>query len=132
MAGPQAAVTVGYVAAGVPLLGAPSMASPSAETIDESTLSFLLAENLARVKEKEEVEELVADLARREQKLLEELERHRASFKRGDRGSRVEAAAAWWFYGQDCLGREGDHRQPRAVHKNWASGSSSSCSSCPS
>ena len=44
VAGPQAAVTVGYVAASVPLLGAPSMASPSAETIDESTLSFLLAE----------------------------------------------------------------------------------------
>ena len=89
VAGPQAAVTVGYVAAGVPLLGAPSMASPSAEAIDESTLSFLLAENLARVKEKEEVEELVADLDRKEQKLLEELVRYRASFKRGDRGSRV-------------------------------------------
>ena len=42
------------------------MASPSAEAIDESTLSFLLAENLARVKEKEEVEELVADLDRKE------------------------------------------------------------------
>ena len=84
VAGPQAAVTVGYVAAGVPLLGAPSMASPSAEAIDESTLSFLLGENLARVKEKEEVEELVADLDRMEQKLLVELVRYRASFKRGD------------------------------------------------
>ena len=51
MVGPQLAVTVGYVAAGVPLLGAPSMASPSAEAIDESTLSFLLAGNLARVEE---------------------------------------------------------------------------------
>ena len=91
VAGPQAAVTVGYVAARVPLLGAPSMASPSAEAIDESTLSFLL------------VEELVADLARREQKLLEELERHRASFKRGDRSSRVEAAAAWWFMAKTGL-----------------------------
>ena len=120
VAGPQAAVTIGHVAAGVPLLGAPSMDSPSAEAIDESTLSFLLAENLA------EVEELVADLA-------EELERHRASFKRGNRGSRVEAATAWWVvYGQDCLGREGDHRQPRAVYKYWAGGSSSSCSNCPS
>ena len=132
VAGPHAAVTVGYVAAGVPLLGAPSMASPSAEAIDESTLSFLRAENLARVKEKVEVEELVADLAWREQKLLEELERHRASFKRGDRGSRVEAAGCLVVYGQDCLGREGDHRQPRAVYKYWAGGSSSSCSSCPS
>ena len=86
-----------------PLLGAPSMASPSAEAIDESTLSILLAENLARVKEKEEVEELVADLNRREQKLMEELERCRASFKRGDRGSRVEAAAAWRFMAKAAL-----------------------------
>ena len=107
-----------------PLLGAPSMASPSAEAIDESTLSFLLAENLARVKDKEEVEKLLADLAKREQKLLEEIERHRASYKRGgDRGSRVEAAAAWWFMAKTALAREGDHRQPRAVYKYWTSGS---------
>ena len=90
---------------GAPLLGAPSMASPSAEAIDESTLSFLLAESLARVKEKEEVEELVADLARREPELLEELVRHRASFKRGDRGSRVEVAAAWWFKAKTALAK---------------------------
>ena len=112
VAGPHAAVTVGYVAAGVPLLDAPSMASPSADAIDESTLSFLLAENLARVKEKEEVEELVADLAWREQKLLEELERHRASFKRGDRGSRVEAAAAWWFMAKTALAERGITASP--------------------
>ena len=78
-----------------PLLGAPSMASPSAEATDESTLSFLLAETLAWVKEKEKVEELVADMAKREQKLVEKIQRYRASYKRGDRGSRVEAAAAW-------------------------------------
>ena len=68
VAGPQSAVTVGYVAAGVPLLGAPSMASPSAEAIDESTLSFLLAGNLARVKEEEEklaTKEQVHDHGRR-------------------------------------------------------------------
>ena len=100
------------------------MASPSAEAIDESTLSFLLAEDLARVKEKEEVEELVADLLdRREQKLLEELERYRASFKRGDRGSRVEAAAAWSFMAKTALAERRDHRQPRAVYKYWAGGS---------
>ena len=52
------------------------MASPSAEAIDESTHSFLLADNLARVKEEEKEEEEEAELARREQKLLEELERH--------------------------------------------------------
>ena len=65
----------------------------------ESSLSFLLAENLARVKEKEEVEELVADLDRREQKLLEELERHLVSRKR------VEAASAWWFMAKSALAK---------------------------
>ena len=77
VARPQSAVTVGYVAAGVPLLGAPSMASPSAEAIDESTLSFLLAENLARVKEEEEEEEKEEEavLARRGRALVSEVER---------------------------------------------------------
>ena len=88
-----------------PLLGAPSMASPSAEAIDESTLSFLLAENLARVKEKEEVEKLLADLDKREQKLLEEIERHRVSRKRDDPGSRVEVAAAWWWVSKTALAK---------------------------
>ena len=46
------AVTVGYVAAGVPLLGAPSLADSSAEVIDGSTLSFLLQRALD-VKRKE-------------------------------------------------------------------------------
>ena len=75
VAGPQSAVTVGYVAAGVLLLGAPSMASPSAEAIDESTLSFLLAGNLARVKEEEEEKEEKAVLARREQAPVSEVDR---------------------------------------------------------
>ena len=74
VAGPQAAVTVGYVAAGVPLLGAPLMASPSAEAIDESTFSFLLAGNVARVKEEAEKKELVVVLASKEQRLLVEME----------------------------------------------------------
>ena len=94
-----------------PLLGAPSMASPSAEAIDESTLSFLLAENLARVKEKEEVEKLLADLDRREQKLLEEIERHRTSRERGAPGSRVEVACLVVGV-QDYLGEEGDTASP--------------------
>ena len=77
------------------------MASPSAEAIDESTLS----ENLARVKEKEEVEKLLADLDKREQKLLEEIERHRVSRKRDDPGSRVEVAAAWWWRSKSALAK---------------------------
>ena len=88
-----------------PLLGAPSMASPSAEAIDESTLSFLLAENLARVKDKEEVEKLLADLDKREQKLLEEIERYRTTRERGAPGSRVEVAAAWWWVSKTALAK---------------------------
>ena len=46
------AAAVGYVAAGVPLLGAPSLADSSAEVIDGSTLSFL--QHALDVKRKEE------------------------------------------------------------------------------
>ena len=55
--GPQAAVTNGYVAAGVPLLGAPSLADSSAEAIDGSTLSFLLQHAL-EVEEKDEEDDV--------------------------------------------------------------------------
>ena len=67
--GPQAAVTDGYVAAGVPLLGAPSLADSSAEAIDGSTLSFLLQHALG-VKRKEEEEAVeTAKLAKLEEKV---------------------------------------------------------------
>ena len=45
------AVAVGYAAASVPLLGAPSLADSSAEAIDGSTLSFLLQRALGRQEE---------------------------------------------------------------------------------
>ena len=67
------AVTVGYVAAGVPLLDAPSLAHSSAEVIDGSTLSFLLQRAL-EVKRKEEEEE-AADLVELEEKLAAAEER---------------------------------------------------------
>ena len=78
------AVTVGYVAAGVPLLGAPSLADSSAEVIDGSTLSFLLQRAL-EVKRKEEEEavesaelvELEEKLAAAEGRLLEVLRQER-------------------------------------------------------
>ena len=84
--GPQAAVTDGYVAAGVPLLGAPSLAGSSAEAIDGSTLSFLLQHALEVKRKEEEEEEAVetAELAKLEEKvaaaerrLLVELQRDR-------------------------------------------------------
>ena len=78
---------------------------PSAPPPPEGTLSFLLAENLARVKDKEEVEKLLADLAKREQKLLEEIERHRTTRERGAPGSRVEVAAAWWWVSKTALAK---------------------------
>ena len=70
VAGPQAAVTGGYVAAGVPLLGAPLLADSSAEAIDGSTLSFLQQRAL-EVQRKEEEEEAVeaAELVELEEKL---------------------------------------------------------------
>ena len=42
------AAAVGHVAAGVPLLGAPSLADSSAEVIDGSTFSFLLQHSLGK------------------------------------------------------------------------------------
>ena len=62
------AVTVGYVAAGVPLLSAPSLADSSAEVIDGSTLSFLLQRAL-EVKRKEEEAVEAAELVELEEKL---------------------------------------------------------------
>ena len=76
VAGPQVAVTSGYVAASVPLLGAPSLADSSAEVIDGSALSFLLQRAL-EVKRKEEEEEAVeaAELVELEEKLAAAEER---------------------------------------------------------
>ena len=91
VAGPQAAVTVVYVAAGVPLLGAPSMASPSAEAIGESTLFFFGAENLPRVKE------LEAELATKERVLASVDERFVQSLDRSHRSSNVETVDVAWF-----------------------------------
>ena len=79
---------------------------------DDATVAFLVSQTLLAEKEAKEVEELVADLAKREQKLLEELERHRASFKRGDPGSRVEVAAAWWWLAKTAFMKRGITASP--------------------
>ena len=53
---------------------------------DDATIAFLLSQTLLaerEAKEAKEVEETVADLARKEPTLLEELERHRVSFLYG-------------------------------------------------
>ena len=78
------AVAVGYAAASVPLLGAPSLADSSAEAIDGSTLSFLLQRALDdKRKEKEEaklvaeVNELEEKVAKAEARAMEEIDRLR-------------------------------------------------------
>ena len=59
------AVTVGYVAAGVPFLGAPSLAAHSAEAIDGRTLRHLLKLNLKLKEEEEKREEELEQLNKR-------------------------------------------------------------------
>ena len=50
----EGAVTVGYVAAPVPLLAVPLLAGAAGEAVDARTLSFLLARSLAEKEEDEE------------------------------------------------------------------------------
>ena len=83
------AVAVGYAAASVPLLGAPSLADSSAEAIDGSALSFLIqhALDVKRKEEEEaleqaEVAELEADVVAKETLLWQELEDFRATRNR--------------------------------------------------
>ena len=123
--GPQAAVTDGYVAAGVPLLGVPSLADSSAEAIDGSTLSFLLQRAL-EVKRKEEEEaveaaelvELEEKLAAAEERLLAMLRRDREEGTRitpqtWSSLSRVEQFAVHWSWPRRRLGRRGKRGRRR-------------------
>ena len=58
------------------------------------------------------VEELVADLARKDQHLLVELEILRPSPTRGRRGSPVEVATAWWSLAKMALVHSGITASP--------------------
>ena len=110
------AVAVGYAAASVPLLGAPSLADSSAEAIDGSTLSFLLQHALeAKRKEEEEAVE-TAELAKLEEKLAaaeerllevlrQEREGTRVSRQTWSTLSRVEQLAVHWFMAKDAVGK---------------------------
>ena len=109
VAGPQAAVTDGYVAASGPLLGAPLLADSSAEAIDGSTLSFLLQVALEdkRKEEEEAVETAVlvkmeADVAAAERHLLEVVAKSTIPYFSG---SSVEVAAVRWFLAKDAVGK---------------------------
>ena len=126
VAGPQgAAATGGYVAASVPLLGAPSLASSSAEVIDGSTPSFLLQRALD-VKKKEEEEaveaaelvELEEKLAVAEERLLAVLRRDREEETRitpqtWSSLSRVEQFAVHWFLAKEKAGKKREKRKKK-------------------
>ena len=96
VAAPQGLTVARCPVDGGPTLTVPVLAGRAAESVDSSALSFLLSQSILAEQEAKEAEELEANLAAREQQLLEEVERLRTSPTRGARGSPVEAAAAWW------------------------------------
>ena len=101
VAGPQAAATVGHVAAGAPSLTAVLV---SDDRIDDATMQFLLQQSLlARAEEEEkareeaEVKELEDDLVLREQRLLRMVDELRgAGTEAQGECSRLELAAIRW------------------------------------
>ena len=105
------AVAIGYVAASVPLLGAPPLADSSAEAIDGSTLSFLLQHALeVKRKDEEAVEAAVLEekVAAAEGRLLVEHQRERMEATRTSRQtwapiSRVEQLAVEWYLAKDVV-----------------------------
>ena len=123
--GPHVAVTSGYVAASVPLLGAPSLADSSAEAIDGSTLSFLLqrALEVMRKEEEEAVEaaelvELEEKVAVAESKLLAAIQRDREEGTRitpqiWSSLSRVEQFAVHWFVAKEKVGKKREKRKKK-------------------
>ena len=135
------AVTVGYVAAGVPLLGAPSLADSSAEVIDGSTLSFLLQRAL-EVKRKEEEEAVeAAQLVELEEKLAAAEERVLAVLRRDqDEGtrvtrqtwstlSRVDQHAVHWFLAKEEVGKKREKRKKKKRRRKWRTRQSLLCCS---
>ena len=124
------AVAVGYVAASVPLLGAPSLADSSAEVADGSTLSFFL-ERALEVKRKEEEAVEVAELTELEEKvaaaevrLLGELQKDRTEAIRVTAQpwptlSQVEQLANSVVPGQGYGGEEEGNDEVDALAPGW-------------
>ena len=79
VAAPQGSIVARCPVDGGPTLTVPVLAGSAAEAVDSSALSFLLSQSLLAEQEAKEAEELEANLADREQKLLEEVERLRTS-----------------------------------------------------
>ena len=84
------AVTVGYVAAQMPLLSAPVLADTVADAVDARTVKYLLKAALRRREEEEERKEWEMELARRDEqqrRVTEAMEKARAYLEPG-RGSK--------------------------------------------
>ena len=105
------------------------MAGPSAEEIDKSTLSFLLAENLARVKEEEEEKEKQAELATKEQVLVSEVVRFLRSFDRSRQLTDVEHRAVAWFVAKSAVKLREKRKKTKKRRKRTRRARFRSCSS---
>ena len=137
VAGPQAAVTVGYVAAVAPSL---AVVLVSDMTHDDATVQFLLQQSLqARAEEEEqareeaEVKELEDDVALKEGRLLV-LERDRTHAVRITRDtwtslSSVEQAAVHWFLAKEKVKKRKEKRKKRRRRIRYRTGFLISCSS---
>ena len=96
------AVTVGYVAAPGPFLAPPVLAGD--DGLDESALAFLVQQTLL-AREKEEAEaveaaelaELAANLARTEERIVEEIDRLRVLRDRSDLTQLWNRCCRWWY-----------------------------------
>ena len=84
-----------------------------------ATIAFLLSQTLLAEKEAKEEEELVADLASKEQRLLVAVKSFARSWDRSSPLSHVEASAATWCSAKTALTKKGDTRQARAGYKYW-------------
>ena len=114
-------------------MGAPMMASPSPDVVNESTLSFLLAENFARLKEEEEEEEKEEEeeavLARRERALVSEVGRFVRSRDRSQQPSNVELVAAAWVAAKTAVLKREKRKKKKKRRKRTRRARFRSCSS---
>ena len=124
VAGPQAAVTVGYLAAGAPSL---AVVLVSDMMHDDATVQFLLQQSLlarARAEEAEVVKQLEVVLAEAEDKLFVALEEFRVSPSRPSWNSLSPAlkAAVQWHVAVDRVRkrkRKGRRRKRRRRTTAW-------------
>ena len=98
----------------------PSLSSPALGgdcSLDDVAVQFLVAQTLMEREQKalavkEEEEELVADLASKEQRLLDAVESFARSWDRSSPLSHVEAVAAMWSRAKTDLAKKGITASP--------------------